>query len=429
MNIDDDVLLIIGRWLGIVGLTILVLSGIGGTLLASRTAQKLKCLKGQTYKYHRLFSLVGAAVFLLHPVPMIFASHTTGMRVRDIFVPFIAQKQAIWIGLGTVAAYVLLIVTISSIYIKRLKRSTWRVVHYGTYLVFVLGLIHGLFISGEFKPGESIEFDEPEKIVLLLIAAIATSFPVWRVAVACQKNARKSAGVVLFVLCSQGIGGKAWADIPVTGSYQLTVNGSTLGQVKPSAGHRLMLSYSPSFGGTLDLRNEYYTEGSYNADPPGMLKHNINEAKLENQLMYSREFWHGLGITVGGLHHQNFRFADRYYWAIGGLTYVLPIGDDVTFSSAILGEKKAWAGRLFYDFSGMAEYRFVRDWNMQASLHRYENFGEFDTMPTQKREYEFGINYNLAANQVVGVSFFRHDQYGSPNDRFEFIKMKWSYSF
>ncbi len=424
----DDVLLTIGRWLGIVGLAVLVVSGIGGTLLASRTAQKLKFMKGQTFKYHRLFSLVGAALFLLHPIPMIFAAHTTGMGVRDIFVPFIAPKQTLLIGLGTVAAYGLLIITISSIYIKNIKQTTWRALHYGTYPVFALGLVHGLFISGEFKPGESFEFDEPEKILLLLLAGIVVAMPAWRVRIARRKKAGLGAAVFL-LLSSPATDGKASADIPVTGSYQFTLNGSTLGDVKPSTGHLLLLSWAPSFGGSFSLRNEYYTDGSYNADPPGKLVHNINEPKIENQLMYNREIWHGVGITGGALYHDNLRFTDHYFWAIAGLTYVLPVGDDVTLSSAILGEKKAWAGRLFYDFSATAEYRFVKDWSVQANIHRYENYGEFDPSPTQKREVELGIYDHLTEHQTVGASYFRHDQYGAPNDKFRFVKLKWIYQF
>lgn len=111
----DENLLTIGRWLGLVGLGLLVFSGIGGVLLASRTAQKLKFLKGRTFNYHRVLSLVGAALFLLHPVPMILAEGTSGMTIRNTFIPFTAPKQTLLIGLGTVAAYVLAVVTIFSI--------------------------------------------------------------------------------------------------------------------------------------------------------------------------------------------------------------------------------------------------------------------------------------------------------------------------
>ncbi len=178
---DTDVLLKIARLFGLIGIGLLVLSGIGGTLLASRTAQKIKWLKGKTFTYHRTTSLVGAALFLLHPIPMVLAHDKTGLDIASVLIPFIAPKQNLLIGLGILAAYALIVVTISSLYIKRLKRGTWRSLHYLTYATLFLGLAHGLFISGEFKAGETFEWEEPEKVMLLLVATTAVLFPLWRV--------------------------------------------------------------------------------------------------------------------------------------------------------------------------------------------------------------------------------------------------------
>jgi hypothetical protein len=88
----DDLLLKVARMIGLLGLALLIVSSIGGTLLASRTAQKIKFLKGQTFKYHRAVSFAGAALFLLHPVPLLLARTTTGMRWWNVFVPFTAPR-------------------------------------------------------------------------------------------------------------------------------------------------------------------------------------------------------------------------------------------------------------------------------------------------------------------------------------------------
>ncbi len=180
--INDDVLLYVARMIGIAGLGLLIISGVGGVLLASRMAQKLKAkwLRGKTFKYHRLLSIIGSALFVLHPIPMLFANQTTEMSWWHIFVPFTAPKQTFLIGLGTVSAIVLLVVTLTSIWIKYMNRKVWRTIHYGTYAVLFLGLVHGLFISGEFKPGEIFEFEEPEKILLLFMTAAALVLPIWR---------------------------------------------------------------------------------------------------------------------------------------------------------------------------------------------------------------------------------------------------------
>ena len=180
---NDDSLLFLARMLGIAGLGLLIISGFAGVLLASRMVQRIKIrwLRGKTFKYHRLVSLIGSAFFVLHPIPMLFANQTTKIKWWHIFIPFSAPEQTLLIGLGSVAAIVLLIVTLTSIYIKHMNRGIWRAIHYGTYAVLFLGLVHGLFISGEFKPGEVFDFGEPEKILLMLMTATAIIFPVWRV--------------------------------------------------------------------------------------------------------------------------------------------------------------------------------------------------------------------------------------------------------
>ncbi len=214
-----------------------------------------------------------------------------------------------------------------------------------------------------------------------------------------------------------------------TGSYQATFNVSALGKPRPSLGHRLNLSYAPRFGGSFDTRLEYYVDGSYNADPPGVLRNNINEPKFEGQLMYNRPLSKRLGFAGGLLYHDNFRFPDRYSWAIAGLTAALPIGQNVTLSGAALLEKKLGGVRPFYDLSSTLEYRFTPRWNTQLSYHRYENVGQFDPRPTQKEEYEIGLNRALSHKQTVGVSFFRLIQFKAPNDQFSFLKVKYGLSF
>lgn len=177
---DTDLLLKIARLMGLVGIGLLTVSSIGGALLAARTAQKLKWLKGQTFKYHRTLSLIGATLLFLHPFPMIVAHNITKLTVFSAFVPFFAPKQTLWISLGILAFYTLLIVTISSLRIKQLKREKWRLLHWGTYLFMALGLIHGIFISAEFRDGEMLELEEPQKILLLATAALALALPAYR---------------------------------------------------------------------------------------------------------------------------------------------------------------------------------------------------------------------------------------------------------
>jgi len=190
----DDLLLKIARVLGLLGLALLIVSSIGGTLLASRTAQKIKLLKGQTFKYHRSVLLAGAALFLVHPIPLLLAHATTGLRWWNVFVPFTAPRQGILIAWGTLAAYALLAVTVSSIHITNIPRRRWRLLHYGSYAVLGLGMLHALTISNEFAQYEPFRIEEPDKFLLLFAAApLVLLFPLWRIIAARRLRAGKTA--------------------------------------------------------------------------------------------------------------------------------------------------------------------------------------------------------------------------------------------
>ena len=190
----DDRLLKIARVIGLLGLALLIVSSVGGTLLASRTAQKIKFLKGQTFKYHRAISLGGAALFLLHPIPLLLAHATTGMRWWNIVVPFTAPKQGVLIAWGTLAAYTLIVVTVSSLNIKKIPRRQWRALHYGSCAVLGLGLVHALTISNEFARYEPFRVEEPDKFLLAFVAVpVVLLFPIWRIVTAQRLRARKAA--------------------------------------------------------------------------------------------------------------------------------------------------------------------------------------------------------------------------------------------
>ena len=189
----DDLLLKIARVIGLLGIALLIVSSVGGTLLASRIAQKIKFLKGRTFTYHRILSLIGAALFLIHPIPLLLAHATTGMRWWNVFVPFTAPKQGILIAWGTLAAYSLIVVTVSSLYIKNIPRCRWRLLHYGSYAVLGLGMLHALTISNEFARYEPFRVEEPDKFLLAFVAApLVLLFPLWRMAAARRLHLKSS---------------------------------------------------------------------------------------------------------------------------------------------------------------------------------------------------------------------------------------------
>ena len=210
------------------------------------------------------------------------------------------------------------------------------------------------------------------------------------------------------------------------GSYLLTGNISTIDKAITSANNRLGLNYKPLWSsGNFDLRVESYTETSFHTPDKSI----VNEHKLETQLNYNHPINDIFGVTGGILYHQNDTFRDEYFWAITGLTYGQKISDNVSLNGALLAEKRNKGGRVFYDASGSAEYRLMPQLSAFLALHRYENLGEFDTMPSRKFEVELGANYTINPRFFTGLSYFRHTQDNDADDRFALLKLKLGINF
>lgn len=100
--------------IGILGLGLLIFSSVGGVVMSSkftgRVGKRFPLLRGnRIFLYHRRIALIGATLFLLHPIPMLFAPMTTGgLNLAQVLTPFAATRQTVRVGLGSLAFYVAL---------------------------------------------------------------------------------------------------------------------------------------------------------------------------------------------------------------------------------------------------------------------------------------------------------------------------------
>jgi hypothetical protein len=96
----------------------------------------------------------GALAFLvIHIVTEILAQRA---HVIDAVIPFLSPYRTFYIGLGTIASDLILLIIVTSIWRKRFtahgKAWRWRAIHYSSYLAFVFGVLHGLLGGRAAKP-------------------------------------------------------------------------------------------------------------------------------------------------------------------------------------------------------------------------------------------------------------------------------------
>jgi DMSO/TMAO reductase YedYZ heme-binding membrane subunit len=102
---------------------------------------------------HRAFSF-GTLVFLvIHIVTEILAQRS---HVIDAAVPFLSPYRTFYIGLGTIASDLILLLVVTSVLRKRFTADgnawRWRAIHYSSYAAFVFGVLHGLLGGRAAKP-------------------------------------------------------------------------------------------------------------------------------------------------------------------------------------------------------------------------------------------------------------------------------------
>jgi len=98
---------------------------------------------------HRSAAVVTLALLALHAGLLIADSHVA-ISVPGALVPFTAGYRGITVGLGTIAAYCLVVVSLTGAFRGRLATSAraarwWRPVHALAYAAWPLCIAHGLF--------------------------------------------------------------------------------------------------------------------------------------------------------------------------------------------------------------------------------------------------------------------------------------------
>jgi DMSO/TMAO reductase YedYZ heme-binding membrane subunit len=133
----------------LIGLT----ASVGVGLLASDRIVMTPGHRVMAQAVHRAVSFGALAFLVIHIVTEILAQRS---HVIDAFIPFLSPYRTFYIGLGTIASDLILLIVVTSIFRKRFtahgKAWRWRAVHYSSYVAFVFGVLHGLLGGRAAKP-------------------------------------------------------------------------------------------------------------------------------------------------------------------------------------------------------------------------------------------------------------------------------------
>lgn len=143
------------------------------------------------FAVHNWTGYVALALAILHPI-LLLASSEAKFGVLAIVYPVVAPKQP-WINvLGAAALYVLILVVVTSYYRRRMKRHTWKLIHYCAYAAAILFFIHGIWSDPTLKDAP-IDYLDGEKVGVEICALLVLAVSVIRVRMA-LRHRRAPAG-------------------------------------------------------------------------------------------------------------------------------------------------------------------------------------------------------------------------------------------
>jgi predicted ferric reductase len=132
---------------GIVAYVLLTLTVLAGLLVSSRSLPS-----GQSridfFEVHTFTSLLVLAFGSLHAAALLFDRYV-GFSPREVLLPFASDYRPLAVGFGGLTLY-LSAAVYGSFWVRRLiGMGTWRLLHYSSFLAFVLATYHGLFAGSD----------------------------------------------------------------------------------------------------------------------------------------------------------------------------------------------------------------------------------------------------------------------------------------
>jgi predicted ferric reductase len=115
-----------------------------GISITNKTAQIWPGIP-PAYEIHQYTSLLGIGFGLFHAL-ILTGDRYINMTVLQVLTPFAtADYRPVWVGIGQVAFYLWVIVTLSFYVRKRIGKKAWRTIHFASYASFLGVMVHGIF--------------------------------------------------------------------------------------------------------------------------------------------------------------------------------------------------------------------------------------------------------------------------------------------
>lgn len=153
---STPVMWLIGRISGVAAFIMFTLVICAGLLMTSKLLIKFPFMSApnalETHSFNATF--IGLGLLVVHIVALML-DDTVKLKIQEVFIPMLLQRDfrsalgydlTVGVALGVVAMYLALILVVTSqLRRKIVSVRIWRMIHYSSFLFFILFVAHGFF--------------------------------------------------------------------------------------------------------------------------------------------------------------------------------------------------------------------------------------------------------------------------------------------
>jgi predicted ferric reductase len=97
-----------------------------------------------TFDFHQFISLLAIGFLILH-ISVLTLDHYLPFTWAQVLIPFIAPYRALWVGIGVISFYLIVLVTVTFYMRRRIGMRTFRVIHVLSLVGYLGATLHGLY--------------------------------------------------------------------------------------------------------------------------------------------------------------------------------------------------------------------------------------------------------------------------------------------
>ena len=131
------------RAAGLMGYFLLWLSTAWGLVVSSKILDSI-LERAFTYDFHEYLSWLGLAFIGIHVI-VLMADKYLPYTFWQVLIPFLSPYRPFWVGVGIIAFYLSLLVTVTYYLRAKIGMATFRKIHYLSLVSYVGATLHGLY--------------------------------------------------------------------------------------------------------------------------------------------------------------------------------------------------------------------------------------------------------------------------------------------